>query len=494
MSSTNRQSPGHRQQPVLLIVDDDESLLSSLSRALSDDFDVLEASSPEAAAAGFRREPDLVLLDIRFERESDGDRVGIRLLEEFLAARAATPIVMMSAYGDVETAVECMRLGAADFVKKPINITEIRQRLLGAVEHTKVLRRAAGLEERLQQIDPAELVGESPQMEEVKRLIGMVAEDGYATVLITGETGTGKELVAKAIHKVGWRSDEPFVPVAVSSFNPSLVESELFGHEPGAFTGAKERRIGFLEKAKGGVLFLDEVGDLPEPTQLKLLRFLEERTFARAGSSQELRLDVQVVAATNRNLEEAVAGGHIRKDFYYRLKSVQLNLPPLRERTADIPVLARHFLDVLRRQGRTRVDSIQIAAMEALARYDWPGNVRELRAAIERAVIYANQHGHGRIEKDDLPLDVLQPRVDGAILQTEPRITGQLVDLEEKLARVELGYIEAALRAADGRKAEAWKLLGLNDRFALRRRVKLLLDRHPELAAGFPTVRELYCL
>ncbi len=482
----------HRKKVDLLIVDDDEQLLASLQRVLADDFKVMLAPEPTAAAVAFDKEPDLVLLDVRFEDVPDGDKEGIRLLRLFLERSPRVPIVMMSAYGDVETAVECMRFGAADFVKKPIDIKEIRQRLRASLERNRVLRRAARLEERLQQIDPAELVGDSPQMLELKRLIRMVAQDGYATVLITGETGTGKELVARAIHKSGWRNDEPFVPVAISSFNPGLVESELFGHETGAFTGARERRIGFLEKAKGGVLFLDEIGDLPEPAQIKLLRFLEERTFARAGSSQELRLDVQVVAATNRNLDQAVADGHIRKDFYYRLKSVQLNLPPLRERLGDIPALTSHFLAMLRRQGRTRIETIGDAAQDALLRHTWPGNVRELKAALERAVIYANQHSHGSIDEDDLPLEVRQPRVAGVTLPVVSMMTGQPVDLEEELVKAELGYIEAALKAAGERKTEAWKFLGLNDRFALRRRLRSLTTKYPALVSGYPTIAKLY--
>jgi DNA-binding NtrC family response regulator len=481
-------------KPRLLVVDDDEGLLGSLGRALRADFAILTAATAAAAATAFGENPDVVLLDIRLGESEDAAMTGVKLLQDFKASRPGTPIIMISAYGDIETAVECMRLGAADFIKKPANIKELRERLRRALDHARVSRRAAHLEERLHELDPADLVGDSAPMQEVKRLIQMVAQDGHVTVLILGETGTGKELVARAIHRAGWRSAEAFVPVAIPSLNPSLVESELFGHEPGAFTGATERRVGFIEKARGGVLFLDEIGDLPEQVQLKLLRFLEDKTFTRAGSTEVHRLDVQILAATNRNVEQAVSEGRVRKDFYYRLKSVQLSLPLLRERADDIPVLAEHFLDLFVKQGRTRIRQIDEPAVSALRAYDWPGNVRELRSALERAVIYANQHGRDRIEKDDLPLEVLRPSSAGAVSPAEPKMTGQPVDLEEELARVELGYIESALRVADGRKAEAWKLLGLNDRFALRRRVAALLKRHPGLATSYPIVGKLYDL
>jgi DNA-binding NtrC family response regulator len=379
-----------------------------------------------------------------------------------------------------------------DFLKKPPDVKELRHRLRAAIEHARLSRRATELEEQLQRLDPTELVGDSSPMQQVKRLIQMVAQDGYATVLILGETGTGKELVARAIHRSGWRCREPFVAVAISALNPSIVESELFGHEPGAFTGATERRIGFIEKAQGGVLFLDEIGDLPEQAQLKLLRFLEERTFTRAGSTSEQKSDVQVLAATNCDLEKAVAEGRVRKDFYYRLKNIQVALPPLRERADDIPALAGHFLDLFARQGRTKVTQLDDLARQAMLSYPWPGNVRELRAALERAVIYANQHGHGCIKNDDLPLEVLRPRVNAPAPAAQSPSGDEPVDLDVELARTELAHVEAALVRADGRKDEAWKLLGLNDRFALRRRVGVMLRRYPQVARQFPLVWKLY--
>lgn len=473
----------------LLIVDDDEQFLRSLSRALGDELKVRTASSPEEGRREFRRSADVVLLDIRLRGDSSDDKSGVDLLKEFLLLRPNVPVVMISAYGDVKTAVECMRLGAVDFIQKPVDIAELRERLKKAVEHARSAIRAQELEERLLVVEPVELVGFSPAMGKIKKQIQMVAQDGHITVLILGETGTGKGLVATAIHRLGWRSEGPFVAVPVSSITPSVVDSELFGHEPGAFTDARTRRKGFLEKASGGLLFLDEVGDLPAETQLKLLRFLEERRFTRLGSSEEVEVDVQVVSATNADLTQAVETRKFRKDLYFRLAGVEIVVPPLRERTEDIPILVEHFLGLLRRQGRTRLREVSSEALSRLQAYPWPGNVRELRSVLERAAMQAQFNGHTRIESEDLLLDA--GRVSAGGLEAV-ELGEQGVNLDEELARVGLAYIERALRTAKGKKSEAWKLLGLNDRFALRRRVKSLLRAHPALASEFPLIEKLY--
>lgn len=486
----HRRMAKHRDK--ILIVDDDQRFLASVARALRKEYVVLAASDREAAVRAVREEPDLALLDIRMNESDQQDRGGIEVLREFMKMNPQMPVVMFSAYGDVETAVECMRLGAVDFVQKSAGINELRQRLKIALAHANLSRKVTQLEERLQQLDPTEMMGDSPQITQVKQLLQMVANDGYVTVLIRGETGTGKELAARAIHRVGWRAKEPFVPVAVASLNISLVESELFGHEAGAFTGARERRIGFIEKAKRGVLFLDEVGDLPTEAQLKLLRFMEERKFSRVGNSDEIEVDVQILAATNRNLEEAIRQGRFREDLYFRLKSVQLFLPPLRERLDDITLLAHHFLSLLRKQGRAQVTEIDKEVLEKILQYPWPGNVRELKAVLERAVIYANYHGHYRLEKEDLPLEILSPSAIDSRKSPGGRMAEGGINLEKELARVELSYIEEALQLTEARKTEAWKLLGLNDRYALLRRSKILIKRHPSLAFEFPLVRKLY--
>lgn len=478
--------------PKLLIVDDDRHLLSALHRALRRDFILLKATNRVEALREVAQEPDIILLDIRLDPAIEQDRGGMELLRELLSLGISAPIVMFSAYGDVETAVTCMRNGATDFVQKSAGAEELKQRLLTALDHDRLSRQVTHLEERLQQLDPTEIVGTSTALEQVKHHIHMVALDGVVTVLVRGETGTGKELVARAIHRIGRRSREPFVPVSIAALNPNLVETEMFGHEPGAYTGARERRTGFIEKARRGVLFLDEIGDLPVETQLKLLRFLEEHRFTRVGSTDEMHVDVQIIAATNRCLEEAVAQGHLRADLYFRLRGAEIVLPPLRERVADIPLLTAHFLTLFRRQGRTRLASVTEAAMNTLMNYSWPGNVRELKTVVERTIIYSAYNGHDSIEKSDLPLDTLLSSAHGRSGSGRGFLGPEGIRLDLELARTEMGYIEEALRLTAERKEAAWKLLGLNDRFAMRRRIKALCVHYPELLDMFPTVRRLY--
>jgi len=297
-------------------------------------------------------------------------------------------------------------------------------------------------------------------------------------------------LVARAIHRMGWRLEEPFVKVNIGDLNPNVIESELFGHEKGAFTGATERRIGRIEKANGGVLFLDEIGDLPQEIQIKLLRFLEERVFSRTGSSDEIKVDVQIVAATNQNLEAAIEKGRFREDLYFRLKSFEIWLPPLRERKEDIPLLAEHFLNLFKREGRSDTIDISQEALNNLTDYDWPGNIRELRMALERAVIYSKNRGHSKIDLEDLPLELIS-KSRNSVGQAIDKEREQ-VSLDEELARTELRYIEDALRQAGGKKGEAWKLLGLNDRFALRRRVKNILKRYPHLVEEYSSIAKAF--
>lgn len=479
-------------RPKLLIVDDERYLLASLRRALQRGYTVLTAADRVEALREIAKQPDIVLLDIRLNAEDAHDRSGIELLREMLEGGFDAPVVMFSAYGDVETVVSCMRHGATDFVQKSVSVEELRQRLSTALEHARLSRQVTHLEERLQQLDPTQLVGESTAIEEVKRHIFMVASDGIVTVLVRGETGTGKELVARAVHRIGRRAREPFVPVSVAALNSNLVESELFGHEPGAYTGARERRIGFIEKARRGVLFLDEIGELPVETQLKLLRFLEERRFSRVGSSEEQQADLQIIAATNRPLEEAVAQGRMREDLYFRLRGAEIFLSPLRERRADIPLLASHFLSLFHAQGRTRIRGFGKEAMQALSGYAWPGNVRELKTVIERAIIYANHAGRDILEASDLPQGALNASARPNRSRGSAAFAPDGVVLDLELARTELAYIDEALRLTSESKSEAWKLLGLNDRFALLRRVKVLYTRYPELVETFPIVRRLY--
>jgi two-component system, NtrC family, response regulator AtoC len=480
-----------RACPRLLIVEDDFEYRQALEQALMREFSVSGVSDVEEAHRSLDSSLDLVLLDVRLTNEEGEGREGLRLLEAIRQILPQIPVVMMTAYGDIDLAVEAMKLGATDFVQKArVDIREFRKVLRNALERSRLARRVAELEEEIQRLEPWELVGDHPSIHEIRKLVGMVALDGYSTVLIRGETGTGKELVARAVHMRGWRKEAPFVSVALPALAPTLVERELFGHVRGAFTDARESRPGYIEKAAGGVLFLDEIGELTGEIQPKLLRFLDNRTYAAVGSTKENEIDIQVVCATNRNLEEALKAGAFREDLYYRLRTVEITLPALRQRPEDIPLLVDHFLFQFRLQGRTRLAGITRAALTRLAGYSFPGNVRELRSVIERAMMLANVNDHALIDVDDLPLEVQNPK-QGKLTGPGPSV-GEGIDLDAELARVELAYMEKSLELTEGRKTEAWRLLGLNDRFSLLRRVKRIREQYPQLLEQFPLVRSRY--
>ena len=371
----------------ILIVDDEKLLRWSLKeRLLKEGFEVLEAGSGQAArplieAGGF----DLAVLDYRLP-----DATGMDLLKEITAAIPEAPVVMMTAYSTVETAVEAMKIGAFDYINKPFNQDELVLTVRKALEMSR-LRRAVRDMRRQQEerYGLANIVGDSGAMKEVFRLIHKVGRSAASTVLITGESGTGKDLVAKAIHYASDRAGGAFMNITCSALPENLLESELMGHERGAFTDAKSAKQGLFEMANGGSVFLDEIGDMGILLQAKLLRLLEEKTFRRVGGIKDIKVDVRVIAATNRDLAKAVAEGRFREDLYYRLKVIPIVLPPLRERSGDIPLLVRHFMDQFNREFKKRCRGVTDGALGALRRHAWPGNVRELRNVIERATILA---------------------------------------------------------------------------------------------------------
>jgi DNA-binding NtrC family response regulator len=324
-------------------------------------------------------------------------------------------------------------------------------------------------------------------MQETKRLIQAVAQDGTVSVLIRGETGTGKELIARAVHANGRRSGGPFVPVPLNALPLPTLTAELFGYERGAFTDARNRHIGYLERAHGGVLFLDEIGDVEPDMQLKLLRFLEEREFHRLGGTSAVCLDVQVVAATNANLEARVAQGGFREDLYFRLKVHEILVPPLRERVDDIPLLVDHFLRLFGQQGK-KIKPLAPTALEALKRFGWPGNVRQLKNSIESALFTTDLRGHREIAVEDLPADVRQLQAAPGPRARRPGQPG--FHIQEALARAELAFVTDALEVAQGQKARAWRLLGYHDRFAPLRRVQRIFARFPHLEQEFPRLKK----
>jgi two-component system response regulator AtoC len=446
-------------QPRVLVVDDENLIRVWLEAHLGDaGYDVALAADAQGARDAFtNRPPDAVLLDLRLP-----DGSGMDLLREFLDADPDLIAVMLSAHGDITTAVEAVKLGAYHFLEKPPKLEDIVVTLQKGLE-TRVLRRTvSGLRRQAGwQFAGVEIVGRSAAMQRVVELVGRVAASEGTTVLVRGESGVGKEVVAQAIHARSARGAFPFLEINCTALPETLLESELFGHERGAFTDAKERKLGLLELADRGTVLLDEIGDLPPGAQAKLLRFLETRTFKRVGGVRDVSVDVRVVASTNRDLEAAVRDGSFRRDLYFRLNVVPILIPPLRERPEDVAPLARYFLDRMTSAMRRAPRTIQKEALAMLERYAWPGNVRELKNVIERAVILEER---GEIRPDDLP-DEIKPG--GRALDLEPgfRLPAGGIDLES----LERDLIRQALEQARGNKTRAAALLGLSrDRLRYR--------------------------
>src|SRR6059036_3305044 len=389
-------------QPIILIVDDEKHTRDGLRRLLENDYDVYVAGDIESAMNVLEREHvDLVLTDLRL-----GSEDGMQLIDRALKMPRPPICIMMTAYGSIDVAVEAMKRGAYDFVTKPLNLDKVELLIARAVQNRTLEQENRALREQVEERYGLENIwGDSPALHEVLETIKQVAPSS-ANVLIEGESGTGKELAAHAIHNLSRRNKAKFVTVHCAALSPQLLESELFGHEKGAFTGAHERRIGRFEQANGGTIFLDEVGEIDPGTQVKLLRVIsEQRAFERVGGNQTLRADVRLIAATNKNLEKLVEKGTFRDDLYFRLNVVRITMPPLRERKEDIPILVRGFLRHFCKENNKPVLELAPDAMDALLTYDWPGNVRELRTAIEHGVVMAIGP---EITLRDLPMAVRQ--------------------------------------------------------------------------------------
>jgi two-component system, NtrC family, response regulator AtoC len=446
----------------ILIVDDEKNTRDGLRVALEGEFEVFVAGDMDGALEAIQAVPaDVVVTDLRL-----GSGSGMDLMEK-LAARPAPPVcIMMTAYGSVDTAVEAMRRGAYDFVTKPVNIDRLEMLIKRALRERTVTKENEELRQRVRRPSGLEnMLGRSSAMEEIFETIRQVAPS-RATVLIQGETGTGKELAARAIHALSPRNGKKFVAVHCKAFSSQLLESELFGHERGAFTGAFERRAGRFEQASGGTLFLDEIGEIDENTQVKILRVLGERSFERVGGSQTLETDVRLLAATNKDLAARVAEGKFRDDLYFRINVVQITMPPLRARKEDIPLLTGAFLREACRENGKPEKEISVEAMTAILHHDWPGNVRELRTAIERAVVMSTG---SKIGVADLPPSVLHgspapaPATPSAAAAPPPR--------EFNLQESERVLILRALEKSGGNRTGAAKRLGISRR-TLHRRLK----------------------
>ncbi|HXG17392.1 MAG TPA: sigma-54 dependent transcriptional regulator [Calidithermus sp.] len=430
----------------VLVADDERNLREVLVREL-----VRRGHEVEAAADGEEALArlgdglfDVLVLDMRMPR-----REGLDVLRAVGGQPEAPQVIVMTGFQDVATAVEAMKLGAYDYLTKPARIEELDVLIRKAAEKGQLLRDNRTLRAHAEAPPAGEILTRSPRMQEVLRIVERVAPTD-STVLVLGESGTGKELVARAIHQRSPRAGRPFVPIHCGALPREVLESELFGHEKGAFTGAVSAKPGLIELADGGTLFLDEIGETEPDSQVKLLRVLETGTFFRVGGTRARRVDVRVVAATNRDLGEAMRAGQFRPDLFYRVNTITVSLPPLRERPEDVGLLARHFLDTYGAYGVRRLSA---AALAALERYEWPGNVRELQHAIERAVILARGE---EIQPEDLP-----PEVAGAPGGTAP-VAGTLEAMER-------AHIVATLRRVGGHRGKAAALLGIDPKTLYRK-------------------------
>ncbi len=444
----------------ILVVDDEKLIRWSLRKNLiREGYEVLEAVDGQQAVEILEADgADLVLLDIRMPRKS-----GLEVLSYTVENHPEVPVVLMTAFSSVEGAVDAMKRGAYDYLMKPFNHDEVLIVVRKALQTTR-LRRELALLQRAQRRDFGieNFVGKSAKMREVCELLGKIAASTATTVLVLGESGTGKDLAAKAIHYSSGRATNPFVNITCSALPETLLESELMGHEKGAFTGARDRKRGLFEVAAGGTVFLDEIGDMGVGLQAKLLRFLEEKAFRRVGGTEDLHVDVRIVAATNRNLEHAVRDGTFREDLYYRLMVIPVEIPPLRERSEDIALLITHFIERFNAEFRKKTHGLTPDAIECCEQYGWPGNVRELRNVVERAMILENKEF---LDVQDLPhaIRATFEDFDGSGLRAFADAPAfALPDDGFGLREMEELMVRQALEKAGGNQSRAAKLLDIS--------------------------------
>jgi len=442
----------------ILVVDDEKNIRMGLSKALElDGYEVFMAEDgSEAMKMMVKTEIDLVLTDLRMPRVS-----GEELLKKISSAYPTVPVIILTGHGTVENAVNAMRDGAYDFLTKPLNLDRLSLLVKRALSSREMVLKHRELQEEIRKLEnrknKASFIGKSSQMQRVFELIQQVAST-RASVLITGESGVGKELVADAIHDFSQRMDKPFIKVHCAALSESLLESELFGHEKGSFTGAAAQRKGRFEMSDGGTIFLDEIGEINPSVQIKILRVLQEREFERVGGNQPISVDTRIIAATNRDLKSEIAKGNFREDLYYRLNVVNIHIPPLRERKEDIPLLASAFLKEFSEENGKSIEGIDNKAAMALYNYSWPGNIRELRNCIESAVVLSRGHF---ILPQDLPPDISASAEDQSSIR---------IPMGTTMAESEKLIIRSTLNFTGGNKSKTAEVLGIG-RKTLHRKI-----------------------
>lgn len=464
MAETKNDTPDLSTIPIrVLVVDDDEGHAQAVAESLERvNCDCKVAASGESGLQMISLESwDVVVTDLQM-----GDVDGIEILRHAKEELPDAEVIVLTGHGSITSAVTAMQHGAYTYLTKPLDIGELRTAVEKASARLRLIRRNAELRRDLDERFGFEgVIGNSPQMHRIIEILKNVSPTD-TTVLIQGENGTGKELVAKALHHNSPRKSKPFVPLNISALPDSTLESELFGHEQGAFTGASGRRVGKFEYANGGTLFLDEVGEMPMDTQVKLLRVLEDRKITRLGANDEMEINVRLVAATNANLKKMVDDGLFREDLYYRLNVVSLQLPPLRERPADIPLLMEHFLKELTAKTGRQVGGFSRTARRAYLSYNWPGNIRQLRNSIESMVVMDTD---GLLDVDDLPVEIAPLAANEDAMAEVEGMSGADSLIGRPMDEVEKYYIQRALELTDGNREETSRLLGIGERTLYRK-------------------------
>lgn len=442
----------------ILIVDDEDLIRWSLSESLKDQYEILTAKSGEEALKKYSEEgPDLVLMDIKMPGID-----GIETLKRIKQQDEYAQVIMITAFADLNTAISAMKSGAVDYIMKPFNIEEVKVIIEKSIESAKLKREYTKLKEDVEKrYESIKIIGKSEKIKKVLELADRVTNSDVSCVLITGESGTGKELIARHIHFNSSRRNKPFMEIDCTSLTPTLIESELFGHEKGAFTDAKTMKRGLLEISDGGSVFLDEIAELPITSQAKLLRFIETQTFKRVGGVKDIKVDVRIIAATNRNLEEYIKEKKFRDDLYFRLNIVPIHLPPLRERREDIPELVDYFIDQFNKKFKKNIKGLDRETMEFVLQYPWPGNIRELKNTLERAVLLERENV---IRKENLFLN-------RGLVEEQPPASNEDIPESLNLEEIEKRVLLKALQEANGNKSLAARLLGIT-RDTLRYRMK----------------------